>query len=158
MVDMQRPAGRPGPIRSLLLVVGLAMAVSGCVPEPAGRTQAPPSPSPSVAAATASPTPSGPTPSPSFIRPTPLPSPTFFVYVVRSGDTLSSIARRFVTSAFSLAVWNRDTYPSLDPESEGYAPDRIQVGWPLRLIPDQVVDEEVLLEPTPSPAPSASAG
>jgi peptidoglycan/xylan/chitin deacetylase (PgdA/CDA1 family) len=152
MADMARRPGRS----ALILSLGVVVTLGACVPEPAGRTPAPPSPSPSVAAVTPSPTPSGPTPSPSFVRPTPLPSPTFFVYVVRSGDTLSSIARRFVTSPFSLAVWNRDTYPSLDPESEGYAPDRIQIGWQLRLIPDRVVDEEVLLEPTASPASSPS--
>ena len=33
----------------------------------------------------------GPTPAPSFVRPTPTPLPTFLTYVVRSGDTLSSI-------------------------------------------------------------------
>ena len=140
--------------RRLVLIVGIVLAIGACVPEPAGRTQAPASPSPSVAVATPTPAPTGPTPSPSFVRPTPLPSPTFFVYVVGSGDTLSSIARQFVTTPFSLAVWNRDTYPSLDPESEGYAPDRIQLGWQLRLIPNQEVDEEVLLEPTTSPEPT----
>lgn len=140
--------------RRFVLIVGLVLTVGACVPAPAGRSPAPASPSPSLAALTPTPAPTGPTPSPSFVRPTPLPSPTFYVHVVGSGETLSSIARQFKTTPFSLAVWNRDTYPSLDPESEGYAPDRIQIGWLLRLIPDQEVDEEVLLEPTPSPAPS----
>ena len=138
-----------------LAALGLiaVLVVGACVPEPDGRRAPPTSPRPSTAVATSSPSPvpTGPSPSPSFIRPTPLPSPTFFVYVVRAGDTLSSIGRRFSTTAFSLAVWNRDTYPSLDPDSEGYAPDRIQVGWRLRLIPGRVVDEEELLRPTPSP-------
>ena len=147
---------RPVP---LALLVALVVIAGACVPEPAGRTQSPPGPFASTAAATPvrSAAPTGPTPSPSFVRPTPLPSPSFFVYVVRSGDTLSSIARRFSTTAFSVAAWNRTTHPSLDPDSEGYDPDRIQVGWALRLIPGKIVDEEDLLEPTPSPVPSGAA-
>lgn len=132
---------RSTPLACLLAICVLA---SACLP-----AAEPPSPAP-----TASPAPSGPTPQPSFVRPTPLPSPTFFVYVVRSGDSLSSIARSYSTTPFSLAVWNRDTYPSLDPESEGYDPNRIVVGWMLRLIPDAEVNEEDLLEPTPAPSPS----
>ena len=139
------------------IVLVTAIALVACVPAPAGRTSTPASPSASVAIATPQPTPTGPTPIPSFVRPTPLPSPTFFVYVVRSGDTLSSIARRFSTDAFSLAAWNRTTHPSLDPDSEGYDPDRIQVGWVLRLIPGRIIDEEELLEPTPSPGPTGGA-
>lgn len=135
--------------RSATLAAGIAICllVGTCTPAVA----------PSSLEPTASPTPSGPTPPPSFVRPTPLPSPTFFVYVVRSGDSLSSIARSFSTTAFSLAVWNRDRYPTLDPESEGYDPNRIVVGWMLRLIPDAEVDEEALLEPTPAPSPSGGA-
>jgi peptidoglycan/xylan/chitin deacetylase (PgdA/CDA1 family) len=144
--------------RSAVLAGLLCLAMVACVPAPAGRTEPPLTASPSTAASTPLPSPTGPTPVPSFVRPTPLPSPTFFVYLVRSGDTLSSIARRFSTTAFSLAVWNRSTHPSLDPDSEGYDPNRIQVGWELRLIPGEVVDEEELLQPTPSPGPSASTG
>ncbi len=145
--------------RSVVLALAAVLVIGACVPEPDGRSAPPTSSEPSAAVATPSPTPvpTGPSPSPSFIRPTPLPSPTFFVYLVRAGDTLSSIGRRFSTNAFSLAVWNRDTYPSLDPDSEGYAPDRIQVGWQLRLIPGRIVDEEELLRPTPTPGTGASA-
>jgi peptidoglycan/xylan/chitin deacetylase (PgdA/CDA1 family) len=148
--------------RSLRLLAAIALSVVvivvACVPEPVGRTPRPPTASPSAAVATPVPTPTGPTPPPSFVRPTPLPSPTFFVYVVRSGDTLSSIARAFTTSPFSLAVWNRSAYPSLDPDSEGYDPDRIEVGWQLMLIPNSIVDEEVLLEPTPGPSGAGPSG
>lgn len=136
----------------LLIVCLLAGA---CVPDPVGRpSPAPQTPPPATPIASSGP--SGPTPRPSFVRPTPLPSPTFFVYVVRSGDSLSSIARSFSTTSFSLAVWNRETYPSLDPESEGYDPNRIVIGWLLRLIPNRTVDEEDLLEPTRSPSPSGT--
>lgn len=132
----------------LAVMLAIGLLTGACTPTVA----------PTSAEPTASSTASGPTPPPSFVRPTPLPSPTFFVYVVRGGDSLSSIARSFSTTPFSLAVWNRDTYPSLDPESEGYDPNRIVVGWMLRLIPDAEVDEEDLLEPTPSPSPSPSGG
>ena len=142
------------PLAAIAIVALVAVA---CVPAPAGRTSPPATTSASSALATPRPSPTGPTPVPSFVRPTPLPSPTFFVYQVQAGDTLSSIARRFSTTAFSLAAWNRTTHPSLDPDSEGYDPDRIQVGWALRLVPGKTIDEEDLLEPTPSPAPSGAA-
>lgn len=133
------------------LVILLAVALIGCVPDPVGReTQTPASPAPS-GTATQSPVPTGPTPPPSFVRPTATPLPTFFVHVVAAGESLTSIARRYGTSPFSLAVWNRDTYPSLDPEADGYEPNRIQAGWLLRLIPGREVDPEDLLDPTPSP-------
>jgi hypothetical protein len=85
----------------------------------------------------ASPTPAAPT----FLRPTPSPQPSFTSYVVQPGDTLSSIARHFRTTARSIAWWNRTDYPSLDPESEGYNPNGLKVGWRLRILPDSVVDE-----------------
>lgn len=102
-----------------------------------------------------------PTAQPSFVRPTPNPTPTFLVHEVRAGESLTSIARLHGTTARSIAYWNRDQYPSLDPDSVDYEPDRIQVGWVLRLIPTEVVDEEELPDPTPtatpaSPLPSAS--
>jgi LysM domain len=96
-------------------------------------------------------------PSPSFVRPTPTPLPTFLVYIVRRGDTLTSIATGFGTKAQSLAYWNRAAYPSLDPESGRYNPNTIQVGWALRLIPNSEVDPEDLPPArTPSPTPDVS--
>ena len=96
-----------------------------------------------------------PSPSPSpiltFGYPTPSPEPTFMTYVVRVGDSLTTIARAYGTSARSLAWWNRGTYPSLDPESPGYDPNSIHTGWRLVLIPGETVDEEN--PPSPSPAP-----
>jgi hypothetical protein len=61
---------------------------------------------------------------------------------VARGDSLNSIAKKYATTARSLAFWNRSTYPSLDPDSPDYAPGRLQVGWTLRLIPGLVYDEE----------------
>lgn len=141
--------------RLAALLVACVVATA-CVPDPVGRPSAAPPTAGPTAAPSATPGPSGPTPRPSFVRPTPLPSATFFVYVVRSGDSLSSIARSFSTTPFSLAVWNRDSYPSLDPESEGYDPNRIVVGWMLRVIPNAEVDEEDLIEPTPAPSPTGA--
>jgi peptidoglycan/xylan/chitin deacetylase (PgdA/CDA1 family) len=93
-------------------------------------------------------------PAPTFLRPTPSPAPSFTSYVVRPGDSLNSIATQYRTTARSIAWWNRGTYPSLDPESEGYDPNHLEVGWVLVLIPGQVVDDTN--PPTPSPGPSAT--
>jgi hypothetical protein len=138
-----------------VLVVALAVvALIGCVPTPLGR--ATPSPASSAPGATGSPAPTvapsvaAPTGSPSFVRPTPRPSPTFLAYEVRAGDTLTSIARQFGTTARSIAYWNRSRYPSLDPDSATYQPGLIKVGWMLLLIPTAVVDEDELPEATPA--------
>lgn len=143
--------------RILAILLFLLLIAVGCTPTPVGRTGPGPATQPLATTATpsteiSSPSPTGPTPPPSFIRPTPTPLPTFFVYVVRSGDTLSSIASTFATTRLSIAVWNRQAYPSLDPESAEYRPNRIVIGWMLRLIPNVEIDEEELLQPSPSPS------
>jgi hypothetical protein len=98
-----------------------------------------------------------PTPQPfaTFVRPTPSPPPTFTVHVVRAGDSLNSIARKYDTTGRSIAWWNRGAYPSLDPESADYDPDTVRVGWRLVLIPGTVVDDTN--PPTPSPGPTPKA-
>jgi len=155
MSAMIHRAHRVASLLCLLIVVG-------CVPTPARTRSADPVATPLANTATTpaevpSPSPTGPTPPPSFIRPTPTPLPTFFVYVVRSGDSLSSIASTFATTRLSIAAWNRQAYPSLDPESAEYRPNRIVIGWMLRLIPNLEIDEEELLQPTLNqPTPSAS--
>jgi hypothetical protein len=137
----------------------MAAAMAACVPTPAGRADPTPAPS-SGSLATPFSNPSravvSPTPSPSFVRPTAQPSPTFLVYEVKPGDSLTSIARLFGTTARSIAYWNRARYPSLDPDSSTYEPNRIVVGWTFQLIPTAVVDEEELPDPTPSPTPAGS--
>jgi hypothetical protein len=70
-----------------------------------------------------------------LVPPTATPRPTFLVYVVKPSDSLLSIAKHLGTTGRSLAYWNRATYKNLDPDSPGYAPDKIQVGWKLRYIP-----------------------
>ena len=139
----------------LVALVALIAALSGAIRIPDGGAVATGSPAPTGSSAPPSPTVS---PSPSFVRPTPTPQPTLFVYIVRPGDSLTSIARAHATTARSIAFWNRDAYPSLDPESEGYAPNRIEVGWALAFVPGTVYDESAGPGPTPPPAsPQATA-
>jgi peptidoglycan/xylan/chitin deacetylase (PgdA/CDA1 family) len=144
---MSRTLAAPHALPSAI-VLAIAVIVAACIP----GTGSGGSPSPS-APASGSPAPSGsasPSPSPSFVRPTPTPYPTFMTHVVVSGDTLTSIALRFDTTPRSIAFWNRTAYPTLDPESEGYSPDRIALGWTLLVIPGVVYDEHA---PRPSPTP-----
>lgn len=136
---------------SLLLV---ACLLAGCIPVSGGPpgspvATGPPSTSP---AATATPAPSGPSAPPSFIRPTPIPLPTFLAYTVRPGDTLTSIATRFETTARSIAFWNRGLHPSLDPDAPTYQPDRIAAGWTLLLVPGVELDPEDLPDASATPS------
>jgi hypothetical protein len=136
----------------------VSVVMAACVPEAVGPPGSAASRPPG--SATASPPPSGPTPVPSFVPPTPTPAPTFVTHVVVRGDSLNSIAKRFNTKARSIAFWNRAAYPSLDPESNDYSPNRIELGWSLVLIPGSIVDEGALpsLIPIPIPAtPTPSA-
>ena len=138
------------------LVLLACVMLAACVPAPAGRTSpGPPATNPRPTTIEQPPGEPSATPanSPSFVRPTPWPSPTFLAYEVRAGDTLTSIARQFGTTARSIAYWNRTRYPSLDPDSPTYQPGLIKVGWLLFLIPTAVVDEDELPELTPEPTP-----
>ena len=140
-------------VAAALGVVVLALAAILILPGLFGGTG--PGPSGSQAAggsATPSASPTG--AAPTFVRPTPSPLPTFTTYVVRAGDTLNSIATTFRTTARSIAWWNRGAYPSLDPESQDYEPDRLEVGWALAVLPNSAVDETN--PPTPSPGPEGS--
>lgn len=147
--------------------LGACLIVAACVPTPPGgptprATGSSPDPTPTEDSGPSVASPAGPTASPSFVRPTPRPSPTFLAYEVREGDTLTSIARQFGTTARSVAYWNRERYPSLDPDSPTYQPGLVKVGWTLLLIPTAVVDEDELPDPpptaSPSPIPGESAG
>jgi peptidoglycan/xylan/chitin deacetylase (PgdA/CDA1 family) len=135
---------------ALVVVVGALAAGVLLIPGLLGGPGASASPTSPSAVATASASPAAPT----FVRPTPSPAPTFTAYVVRSGDSLNSIAKRFHTTARSIAWWNRGAYPILDPESAAYDPNHLEVGWILMVLPDSVVDENN--PPTPSPGPSPS--
>ena len=73
-------------------------------------------------------------------------------------DNLTRIAKKFGTTGESISYWNRVTYPSLDPESGQYAPNSLQVGWVLQILPKSVVDPENLptLPPSPELSPEVS--
>ncbi|HEX8938680.1 MAG TPA: polysaccharide deacetylase family protein [Candidatus Limnocylindrales bacterium] len=137
---MQRTRWAPARRLAGALCAGLLLAGCGGAAGPSPRSSAAGSPVPSAT--------SGPA------TPTPVPSPTFAAYVVQPGDSLTSIARRFSTTGRSIAFWNRARYPSLDPLSVAYAPDAIQVGWTLQVLPGGTVDETGSLPPGP-PSPSA---
>jgi hypothetical protein len=130
-------------------VVAITSIVVACIPS-GGRVDAPTDPPDASAVATPVASQSGPSSRPSFVRPSPTPLPTFLVYTVRPGDTLTSIARLFGTTARSIAFWNRTRYPSLDPDSPQYAPNAIKAGWNLMLVPDVELDPDDLPEPSPS--------
>ncbi|HEX5239944.1 MAG TPA: polysaccharide deacetylase family protein [Candidatus Limnocylindrales bacterium] len=148
------PTALRSPLVTLALAaVLLALATAALVPSLLST----PGSSPIAAASPsgrASPSPT-PTPGLTLAYPTPSPEPTFLSYTVRVGDTLSSIARTYSTTARSLSWWNRGTYPSLDPESSGYDPNSIKPGWSLVLLPGTTVDENN--PPSPSPAPPTVA-
>ena len=160
---MKRPRSPTVATLAGALIVTFAALLAACVPSPAGRATPLPAGS-SIAtplAATARPTPSpspqGPSPTLTFGHPTATPLPSFFVYRVRTGDTITSIARRFETTARSIGFWNRAAYPSLDPDSPRYNPNDIRVGWRLAIIPGAEVDEELLTPPPASAEPSSDA-
>jgi peptidoglycan/xylan/chitin deacetylase (PgdA/CDA1 family) len=151
---MSRDRAARHALRPLALILSATVALAACDPGAAGPgTPGPSSPTPAPASPSVS-------PSPSFVRPTPTPYPTFATYVVRSGDTLTSIARQFDTTPRSIAFWNRDAYPTLDPDSEAYAPDRIALGWTLVLVPGTIYDDDARPTPAPTPAgtPAATPG
>jgi LysM domain len=133
---------------ALAILVGVVFVLPGLRPSDPGTPAGPsatPGPDSTAVAGSA-----GPSPTRTFVRPTPTPQPTPLIYFVKSGDSLNSIAEEFRTKARSIAFWNRDRYPSLDPDSPDYAPNRIGVGWSLTIIPGTVVDEDTL--PTRPPA------
>ena len=154
-------------VRTVIVFAVLALVVLACSPGP-NQTPSPSSAapaSPTAAATTArasggsSPGPAGTATQSASSASGASPSPSFFVYAVVRGDSLLSIARRYGTSGRSIAYWNRDTYPSLDPDSKDYSPNRIEIGWKLKLIPNVTLDDQVTTpsrRPTPIPIPSGS--
>lgn len=149
---MNRPATSP----TVLLIASLvaAIAAAGCglgdLPTRPPRSLPPATPSPSPSPTVALP----PTPTPS---PTPRPTPTPLIYTVKPGDSLLSIAKRFKTSGRSIALWNRTKYPSLDPDSPKYDPNRIEIGWKLTLTPGVKIDDGPESSPAASPTPEPTA-
>ncbi|HEY6570268.1 MAG TPA: LysM domain-containing protein [Candidatus Limnocylindrales bacterium] len=150
MIRIHRRAHpRQGALPVVIGALALAIAIAGCLPASV-RPTTPPPPTPG-------PTPTAPpTPTPTPGPPTPTPGPTFRLYKVQRGDTLTRVARRFKTSTRSLSYWNREKYPTLDPESARYRPDRLELGWVLQVIPNKEYvapedDGETGIEVTPTP-------
>jgi LysM domain len=132
---------------ALAILVGVMFVLPGLRPGDPGTAAGPTATPGPDSTAGGSP---GPSPTRTFVRPTPTPQPTPLIYFVKTGDSLNSIAEQFQTKARSIAFWNRDRYPSLDPDSPDYAPNRIGVGWSLTIIPGTEYDE--FAAPSPSPA------
>lgn len=136
-------------VASLVAAVAAAGCGLGDLPSRPPRSLPPealgPSPSPT---AVPSPTPTA--------SPTPRPTPTPLLYTVKAGDSLGTIAKRFKTTPRSIAFWNRARYPSLDPDSPRYNPDRIEIGWMLTLTPGVTFDEGIESPPAGSPTPEAT--
>jgi hypothetical protein len=139
-------------------LLGATVVAAACLPSSLRSSSSEPAAGgASILQATASPSPPfDPKATPAFVRPTPTPGPSFAVYVVKTGDNLTSIAKAFKTTARSIAFWNRDQYPTLNPEGTNYLPNEIKVGWELRILPGVILDEQTLPDPTPSPAPASS--
>lgn len=131
-----------------VVIVSAAMIVGACLPAAIRPTPTPsprPTPVPTVAPPTATPAP-----------PTPTPGPTFELHKVVRGDSLISLARKYHTTARSIAYWNRAKYPSLDPESAKYNPNGLKRGWVLQIMAGQeyvppIDDGETGEMVTPSP-------
>jgi hypothetical protein len=159
----RRASRRASPIRAALVGVALiAIVAAGCLPSGTrvGGSASQGSGGPGSSGGAGPSVPTSPTPRPPIVPPTPTPRPTFLVYTVKRGDSLNTIAHRFDTTARSIAFWNRSTYPSLDPDSTGYRPGLLKIGWTLFLIPNDVVDEQEFPEPStdaPDPADESAA-
>jgi peptidoglycan/xylan/chitin deacetylase (PgdA/CDA1 family) len=153
-------------VRAVILAAVLALVLLACSNAPnqtASPSVGPASPPASASGVASAGSPASASPgasaAPASSGPSGSPSPSFFVYTVVRGDSLLSIARRYNTTGRSIAYWNRDTYPSLDPDSKNYAPNRIEIGWKLKLIPNVTLDPQGALptrRPTPIPIPSGS--
>src|SRR5689334_16153708 len=78
-------------LAGLLAVVVIGLGAAILLPGFFGVGGPGASPTPETAGASPTPTPGEPT----FVRPTPSPQPTFVAYVVKSGDTLNSIAKKY---------------------------------------------------------------
>jgi peptidoglycan/xylan/chitin deacetylase (PgdA/CDA1 family) len=102
-----------------------------------------------------------PTPAPSVSQepldsrsPIPSPSASGTSYTVRSGDSLSSIARAFGATARQLQAWNAERYPSL-----ASSPNVIEAGWILVVRGDPNVTPAPTAPPVtarPTPAPTGA--
>jgi peptidoglycan/xylan/chitin deacetylase (PgdA/CDA1 family)/LysM repeat protein len=129
--------------------LALVVVLGGCSPsstpspstQPSGGSEAA---SPSSLSPASSPTSTASPPATPTAQATESPT-SGTTYTVRAGDTLSSIARAFGTTAGQLQAWNSGRYPSLATN-----PNVIEPGWVLIVSRDP----NVTPIPTPSPAPA----
>ena len=75
---------------------------------------------------------------------------------MKAGDNLLKLGKRFKTTGRSIAYWNRAKYPSLDPDSPKYDPNRIEVGWKLAITPGVKIEDGEASPSAASPSPEAS--
>jgi peptidoglycan/xylan/chitin deacetylase (PgdA/CDA1 family) len=146
---MHESPGLRRPLLALVLVVAGALA-GGCLPSSVSPT---PTPGPVTPSPSASPSP---TTTATPATPTPTPGPASIVHTVVAGDSLVSLGRRYETTGRSIAYWNRAAYPSLDPESPDYDPNRIEIGWRLTIYPGEVYEPGTDQTPTPAPTPQGT--
>jgi len=125
------------------LAVALLLAACTAPPTPT------PTPTGSVGGATPTPTPFAtilPGESASA-APSPSASASGTTYLVRAGDTLSSIARDWGTTVAQLQAWNVATYPTLAAD-----PNTLQAGWLLIVAGDPGATPLPTIVPTPPPS------
>ena len=115
----------------VLAACSASSATPAATPDATGRST---SPTPSIVAT--------PTLTPST---SPIPSAAVTTYVVRGGDTLFSIARRFGTTVEQLQAWNAARYPALAADAGD-----LEAGWEL------IVAGEPGATPLPSVGPSTT--
>jgi peptidoglycan/xylan/chitin deacetylase (PgdA/CDA1 family) len=130
----------------LTALLCLALALGACAADSLTPSGAPASPS----ASSAGTAPSHPAPSVST-GPRASPAPGGTTYIVRAGDTLSSIARAWGTTIAQLQTWNAGRYPSLATD-----PNRLVTGWILIVAGDPLATPQATPAGTAAPTPSAT--
>jgi LysM repeat protein len=119
-------AGALGIAALALFFLPALLGVGGGGAGPAGSAGA--SPIGSAAVATAIPS------------PTPVPAPTPQIYIIKSGDTLSKVAKKFGITLDALLAANKDTIKD---------PDKVSIGDPVT-IPAPAPNDFTDASPTPS--------
>jgi peptidoglycan/xylan/chitin deacetylase (PgdA/CDA1 family) len=135
-------------MRRIAAGVALVLLVTACAPSVSPSPSAPASVSqlPSASADGSR----SPDSSPS-LTPSPSEPVAGTTYVVRGGDTLSSIARAWGTTVAQLQAWNADAHPSLVTD-----PNTLEAGWILMVAAEPGVTPLPTTVPTATPAPPAS--
>ncbi|MDH4333723.1 MAG: polysaccharide deacetylase family protein [Chloroflexota bacterium] len=136
--------------RRVRALLALVLTVAACSTTP--------SPSPSASGSgsasgrpSATATPFGTTSPTDTVAPTASPSPAGVSYVVRAGDTLSSIARAWGTTVQQLQSWNAGEYPSLAGD-----PNTLHAGWVLIVSGGPATTPLPTIAPTPIATPAAT--